>query len=353
MVVDKAQMHETVLVTGGSGFLAGWVIIGLLQRGYSVHATIRNPEYQDALRKSFAENGAPAATNVDRLQFIRAELESDNGWVEAVNGCAYVIHVAAPFPATQPKNDDELIIPARDGALRVLQASLEAGVRQVVLTSSVAAMEYSRHPHAPATTEADWTDVERRDITPYIRAKTLAERAAWDFAAKHKAQFNLAAIAPGTMLGPVLGGHLSFSMESVKQLMDGSAPAIPHLGFGFVDVRDVAKLHIMAMTAPEAADQRFVAGGTFLWLSEVARMLRNGLPEYAGQIPRRNLPNMLARGLALFNPSLRSIIHDLGKTHDYSPAKAEQLLGWTMRPIEDTVLDTAHSLINQGLVRKK
>lgn len=353
MDVGDYQANKAVLVTGGSGFLAGWIIIGLLERGYVVHTTVRDLARQDEIRSSLAQAGAVSAANPDRLHFCMAELEHDAGWDEAVRGCAYVIHTAAPFPKVQPKNDDALIVPARDGALRVLRASLSADVSGVVMTSSASAMEYGGSSRGTTITEADWTDVARSDLTPYIRAKTLAEQAAWEFAAEHKGEFRFTTIAPGTMLGPVLGGHVAFSVESVKQLLDGSAPAIPQLGFGFVDVRDVAELHIIAMTAPEASGERFLAGGTFLWLSDVARLLRDNFPEYATQIPARMLPNIVARGLALFNPSLRSIIHDLGKTHNYSPAKAERLLGWRMRSIEDTVLDTAHSLMESGIVARK
>lgn len=345
--------NKTVLVSGGSGFLAGWIIIGLLQRGYSVHTTVRDLSRQADIRNALTKAGAPAAANPDRLRFFVATLEHDTGWREAVRGCNYAIHTAAPFPKIQPKDDDKLIIPARDGALRILRASLQAGVPRVVMTSSVAAMEYTDSPHQAAVSEADWTNAARRNLTPYIRAKTLAERAAWEFADQYKGRFSLTTIAPGTMLGPVLGNHVAFSVESIKQLLDGSVPAVPQLGFGFVDVRDVAELHIIAMTAQAAANERFLAGGNFLWLNEVAQMLRVSLPEYAGQIPHRTLPNVAARCLALFNPSLRSIIHDLGKVHDYSPAKAERLLNWTMRPIENTVLATAHSLLDSKIVTIK
>lgn len=334
----------TVLVTGGSGFLAGWIIIKLLNQGCRVHATVQNISDEASIRDSLVKGGAPRASDPDILSFYQTQLELDDGWNEAIDGCDYVIHTASPFPPVQPKNESEIIIPARDGALRVLQAALSAGVKRVVMTSSASAIEYTNQPLPSLITEEYWTDITRRDITPYIRSKTIAEQAAWDFMHEHGGSMSLTTIAPGTMLGPILGRHISFSVHSIKQLLDGSAPAIPQLGFGFVDVRDVAELHIKAMTTPKAANERFLAGGSFLWLSDIAHILKARLPELSTKVPTRVLPNLLSHFLALFNPSLRSVINDLGKVHNYSPAKAERLLGWHMRPIEETVIDTAQSL---------
>lgn len=336
---------ETVLVSGGSGFLAGWIIIELLRLGYRVHATLRDTGRQTDIRTSLVAAGGKRAADQDALRFYQANLDTDEGWQAAIAGCRYAIHTASPFPVVQPKNEDEVIVPARDGTLRVLRASLTAGVEHVVITSSASAMEYPSKVSLPTLiTEASWTDLTRRDITAYIRSKTIAERAAWDFVAQHSDKMSLTAIAPTTMLGPILGKHVTFSVQSVQQLLDGSAPAIPRLGFGFVDVRDVAALHVEAMVNPRAAGERFLAGGTFLWLSDIAKILRRRMPEASSRVPSHTLPNIVARGLSLFNPSLRSVINDLGKTRNYSPKKAEELLGWTMRPIEDTITDTARSL---------
>lgn len=339
------RARQTVLVTGGSGFLAGWIIIKLLRQGYRVRATLQDKITEPHVRETLRLAGAPEAALAETL-FFQALLESHTGWPGAARGCDYVIHTASPFPRVQPKNADELIIPARDGTLRVLRASLDAKVKRVVMTSSASALEYTREPVATINEEL-WTDLARRDVNAYTRSKTLAELAAWDFVVKHPA-LSLTTIAPSTMLGPVLGQHYPFSVEAIKQLLDGSVPAIPKLGFGFVDVRDVAELHIAAMTHAGSGGERFLAGGPFLWLHEVADVLRQHFPE--AKVPTHQLPNTAARMLALFIPSLRSVIHDLGKEHHYSTEKAERILGWSPRLLHETIVETAQSLYDHRII---
>ena len=337
---------KTVLVTGGSGFLGAWCVAELLQNGYQVRTTVRDPAREPQLRAGLAaEVGAPG----ERLSFHLADLLGDDGWEEAVRGCEYVLHVASPFPPVQPKDPDELIVPAREGTLRVLRASLDAGVERVVLTSSVAAVRNSRERPSGPLTEANWTDPDDLALTPYTRSKTIAERAAWDLARERGASERLAVVNPGGFLGPLLGEGRSFSLEMVERLLKGM-PGTPRLGFNLVDVRDVAALHVAAMTAPAAGGERFVAVARFLWMAEVAAVLRQRLGTAAAKVPTRSVPNLVVRAMGLFDPSVRSIAGDLGKKVELSSEKARTSLGWSPRPVEETIVECARSLIERGAV---
>lgn len=335
-----------MLVTGGTGFLGGWCCVELLRLGYAVRTTVRN------LRRSDDVRAILAAADVDggeRLSIVAAELSADEGWADAVAGCDYVLHVASPFPPAQPKNPDDLIVPARDGALRVLRAGLDAGVQRVVLTSSVAAVRHGRPASADAPfSEADWTDPQDLRRTPYVRSKTIAERAAWDHVRAAGADERLTTVNPGAIIGPLLSDDRSYSLQAIERLLNGM-PAIPRLGFTFVDVRDVADLHIRAMTDPGAGGERFLAVDQFLWLKDVAEILRERLGPAAAKVPTRTAPDLLIRAMALFDPSVRSVVGDLGKSASYTAEKAKTRLGWTPRPIEDSIADTAQSLLERGL----
>lgn len=237
----------TVLVTGGSGFLGGWCLAELLRRGYNARTTLRDPAREGEVREMLTAAGVDAG---GRLSIHEADLRSDAGWAEAVEGCDYVLHVASPFPSSQPKDPDELIVPAREGTLRVLRASLDAGVKRVVVTSSVAAVRNSAGPPSDEPlTEASWTDASITDLTPYTRSKTIAERAAWDLVREVGAEARLTAVNPGAIIGPVLSDDRSYSLEAIERMLDGM-PGLPRLGFSFVDVRDVADMQVTAMTAP-------------------------------------------------------------------------------------------------------
>jgi len=335
---------ETVLVTGGSGFLGGWCVVELLRAGYRVRTTVRDPAREGEVREMVARQ----AEADDQLSVLAADLSHDGGWKEAVEGCNYVLHVASPFPPAQPKDPDELIVPARDGTLRVLRAALEAGVRRVVVTSSAAAVRNSGFAPPPRPlTEEDWTDPANPHLTPYSRSKTVAELAAWDFSRKTNQLGRLAVVNPGAILGPVLSDDRSYSLQVVERMLKGM-PGLPRLGFSFVDVRDVADLQIRVMTAAEAAGERFLAAGPFLWLSEVAEILRSRLRADAAKVPTRTVPNFVVRGMARFDPGLRSVVGDLGQRVDYSNEKARTRLGWSPRPIEDTIADCARSLMDRG-----
>jgi dihydroflavonol-4-reductase len=339
-----------VLVTGGTGFLGGWCGAELLRRGYEVRTTLRDPRRADDVRASFAAAGVEPG---DRLSFAAADLNEDDGWGDAVAGCDYVLHVASPFPPAQPKDPDELIAPARDGALRVLGASLDAGVQRVVMTSSVAAVRHGRAPSPDAPyNEADWTDPEDLRRTPYVRSKTIAERAAWEHVRARGAESRLAVVNPGAIIGPVLSDDRSFSLQVIERLLNGM-PAMPRLGFVLVDVRDVADLHIRAMTAPAAGGERFLAVDRFLWMKDVARILRERLGAGAAKVPTRVAPDLLIRAMGLFDPSIRTIVNDLGESPSYTAEKAKTTLGWEPRPIGDSIADTAQSLLERGLVGRR
>ncbi len=329
---------QTVLVTGGSGFLGGWCVVELLRRGYAVHTTVRDPGRETDLR-------AGVATQVDageRLSVFGAELTADAGWAEAVEGCDFVLHVASPFPPKQPKDADELIVPAREGTLRVLEAALDARVERIVLTSSVAAISGAGKAPGEALTEEDWSNPDSAKLTPYARSKTIAELAAWDLARERGATEKLAAVNPGAILGPVINHARSFSLQLVERLLRGM-PGVPRIGYSIVDVRDVADLQIRAMTAPEAGGGRFIAVDRFLWMAEVATILREHLGEEAAKVPTRNVPNLLVRAMGLFDPSVRSVVGQLGVRREYSHEKAQRL-GWSPRSVEQTVVECARSL---------
>ncbi|MDX6636171.1 MAG: hypothetical protein QOF06_2374 [Solirubrobacterales bacterium] len=329
---------ETVLVSGGSGFLGGRCVVELLRRGYGVRTTVRDLAKEEEVR---ARVGSEVDVG-DRLAVLAADLRSDDGWAEAVAGCEYVLHVASPFPRAQPKDPDELIVPAREGTLRVLRAALDAGVRRVVVTSSVAAVRGSADSAPAPLTEADWSDPDDLALTPCARSKTSAERAAWDLVRERGEEGRLAVVNPGAILGPVLGSERSFSLEMVERLLKG-IPGTPRIGFSVVDVRDVAALQILAMTAAEAGGERYLAVARFQWMADVAAALRERLGPEAAKVPKRSVPNFLVRGMALFDPGARSVVGQLGKRVELSSAKA-RALGWEPRPVEETIADCGRSL---------
>jgi nucleoside-diphosphate-sugar epimerase len=337
-----ADSAETALVTGGTGFLGGWCITSLLDRGYRVRTTVRDPAREAAVLAAVEKAGVDPA---GRVTVQAADLTSDAGWPEAAAGCRYVLHVASPFPPVQPKDPDELIVPARDGALRVLRAALDAGADRVVMTSSVAAIRSDRRSTAEAPyTEDDWTDGNDARRTPYVRSKALAEQAAWQHVRAAGSENRLSTINPGAIIGPALSGDHSYSLQAIQRLLEGM-PAAPRLGFTFVDVRDVADLHIRALTSPAAGGERFIATDRFLWLPEVAAILRERLGAAAKKVPTRVAPDLLVRAMALFDGGVRSVVGELGKRSWYSSDKARSALGWQTRPVDDSIEDCARSLV--------
>ena len=339
---------STVLVTGGSGFIGSHCILQLLASGHSVRTTIRNLKREGEVRSLLKAGGANPG---NRLSFFAADLENDAGWKEAVSGCDYVLHVASPFPPSIPKNEDELIVPAREGTLRVLRAARDAGVKRVVLTSSFAAIGYGQKPQQAPFNETNWTDPNGDDVLPYTKSKTLAERAAWDFIAREGGSLELAVVNPVGVFGPVLGPDYSTSILLVQRLMDGAMPGCPRLYFGVVDVRDVADLHIRAMTHAAAKGERFLAvAGDCMSILDMAKVLKRRMGTSARKVPTFQLPNWLVRLVALRDPLARSIVHELGRVKNASHEKAKRVLGWTPRSNEEAIVATAESFVRLGLV---
>ncbi|MBX9944730.1 MAG: NAD-dependent epimerase/dehydratase family protein [Reyranella sp.] len=343
--------QKTVLVTGGSGYIGSWCVIGLLQQGYTVRTTVRSLAREAAVRAAIGTVVDPQ----DLLTFHAADLVSDAGWDAAMQGCDYLLHVASPIAIAEPRNPDDLIVPAREGTRRAVGAALRAGVKRVVLTSSVAATSPRIGLRESASDETQWTDLDDPRVGAYARSKTLAERTAWDLVgaasgATTTGTTTLATVNPSVVLGPVLGRDFSDSVQLVQRLLSGKVPGLPRLGFSFVDVRDVADLHIRAMTAPEAAGQRFIAAGDFAWMEEVAALLKANLGDAARKVPTRRVPDLVLKLVALFDKSVAGVAPRLGERRTFVSAKAQRVLGWRPRPLEETVLECARSLVAAGAV---
>ena len=342
----KGTLVAVILVSGGSGFIGSRIILQLLEAGHQVRTTLRSPARETQLRAMLQIPG-------NRLSCIIADLESDQGWTAATTGCDHVLHVASPFPATAPADENELIRPAVEGTLRVLRAARDAGVKRVVLTSSFAAIGYGQPPRHTPFAETDWTDLET-PLPPYIKSKTMAERAAWDFIAGEGGGLELSVINPVAVLGPVMGDNFATSVLLVKRLLDGDVPGCPRINFGVVDVRDVAALHITAMTHPAAAGERLLAvAGDAMSVLDVAQVLRRHFGAAAKRVPRWQLPDWVVRLAALREPSLRPFVPQLGVVRNASNAKARRLLGWAPRSNQAAAIATAESLLRLGLVKAR
>jgi nucleoside-diphosphate-sugar epimerase len=339
-------MADTVLVTGGTGFVAGWCIVALLQRGYLVRTTVRGLSKQAAVRAAIASLVDPG----ERLTCFAADLTKDEGWDAAVAGCDYVLHVASPLGGDATRDLDTLIAPARDGTLRVLRAATKAGVRRVVMTSAAAAARPPQNSDS-VSDETVWADPADRQFDAYRRSKILAERAAWDFVAGNTGAMTFTTILPGAVFGPVLRQDNLGSVQIIHRLLEGRPAGIPRLGFWVVDVRDRAELHIRAMTAPAAAGQRFIAAGDFMWMEDIARTMRLKLGRRAKRVPTRRLPDVVVRFLSLFIPLLRTLVPSLGRRNNLTADKARRVLGFSPRPAATTIVDSAESLIAGQLAR--
>ena len=343
-----------VLVTGGSGFIGSHAILQLLAAGHRVRTTVRNLNRKADVLAMLRTGGVDEADGLtaDRLTFAEADLQKDAGWAEAVAGCDFVLHVASPFPPNVPKHEDELIVPAREGALRVLRASRDGGVKRVVLTSSFAAIGYGHKDRSTPFDETDWTNLDGKGLTAYVKSKTLAEHAAWNFIAREAGGLELSVVNPVLVLGPALDRDSSPSILIVQKLMDGAMPGVPRMTFGLVDVRDVVDLHLRAMTSPAANGERFLgAAGDFVSFLQIAQTLKSRLGARAKRVPAREIPDWLMRLLAIGIPEARQILPELGKTKNATNAKAKRLLGWTPRSNEECIVATAESLIRLGVLK--
>ena len=344
------ENKETVLVTGGTGFVGAHCIVQLLQKGYSVKTTVRNPNKKDEVFEMLKNGGITA---FDNLTFIAADLTKDDNWNEAAKGCQYVLHVASPIFLTLPKDENEMIRPAVDGTLRVLKAARNAGVKRVVMTSNFGAVGYSQKDPNAQITENDYTDPNEKGLSAYNKSKVLAEKAAWDFIKREGGNLEFATINPTAIFGPALGKSLSSGFELLKNLLDGSMKVVPNLYMNIIDVRDVADLHIRAMTNPDAKGQRFLAlAGGKISLPEIAVYLKKTMPKAAKNVSTRKLPNWVVAVGGLFSPKLKNLACMLKTNRNPSNEKAKRILGW--KPIatnEEAIVATVESLIKFGNIK--
>ncbi|WP_238655612.1 SDR family oxidoreductase [Paenibacillus piscarius] len=341
-----AELNKpVVLVTGGSGFIAVHIIVQLLEKNYRVRATLRSMGRQDEV-KAMVLAGGVANINIEDLSFVEADLTSDKNWNQAVKEADYVIHVASPTPNRIYKDENEMIQPAREGVLRVLRAARKAGVKRVVLTSAFGAIGVGHKQHTGPYTEEDWSNTEA-NIHPYQKSKTLAERAAWEFIRQEGRGLELSTVNPVGVMGPILGKDYSHSNEIVRNMLEGKLKSVPKIYSDYVDVRDVAALHILAMVRPEANGERFIASSAEnLSTLEIAGILRKHLGQDAEHVPTKELPNLFVRAAALFNPQLRMIATLLGQDMSTSNEKAKRLLGWNPRPAEEAIIATGESMLS-------
>jgi dihydroflavonol-4-reductase len=340
-------MPGTVMVSGGSGYIAGETIRQLLAKGWTVHTTVRSLSREAELRPQL--RGTP-----ETLKFFAAELMNDAGWAEAMAGCSHVCHMASPFPVGVPKDANELIVPAREGALRALRMAKAVGVTRFVMTSSAAAIAYGHPPGKTQYDENDWTDVDAPGVQPYVKSKTIAERAARDWVAAEGGAIEFCAICPVLVLGPVQGADFATSVEPVQRLLEGAVPALPDVGFSIVDLRDIAGLHVLALEAPaeKVAGGRFLGcSGPFFKFADVAKVLRDQLGPQARKVPTRRMPGWAVHVLALFMPAAKQLLGEIGRTRATSSAHAQKVLGWKPRPPEESIVDCARSLIEHGVVK--
>lgn len=338
-----------VLVTGGSGFIAGHCILDLLASGYEVRTTVRSLEKEKSVRSVLADAGLPDDRN---LTFVEADLMQDDGWAQAMQDIDYVLHVASPVHPGRVQNEDDLIVPAREGTLRVLRAAREAGVKRLVLTSAFHAVSWGHRRADRVFTEADWTDLDGPGVDAYGKSKTLAERAAWRFMEDAGAPMELVAMLPVAVMGPVMGKEVSGSNHVIQSILNGDIPAFPHIFIPIVDVRDVARAHVLAMTASGAAGQRFLlSNGPAIELSEIGRTLRARLGQAARKVPTRSIPDLALRAGALFNAEARALLHDLGYAKKTSNEKARRMLDWVPGDPKEAIVAAAESLVAKGLTK--
>jgi dihydroflavonol-4-reductase len=336
-----------VVVTGVSGFIGKYVAAEFLRRGYAVRGTVRSLDKADSVRRAMARLGADSS----RLTFAVADLLSDAGWRDAIADASHVVHTASPFPMQQPDDPDDVIRPAVDGTLRVLKAATAAGVQRVVLTSSTVAIFYGPdQPASHAYSEVDFTDDSRADITPYIRSKTMAEMAAWNFIRTTPGAPELVAINPGFVHGAALDNDLSTSHELFRLMAKGTYPAAPRIRFPVAHVEDVAIAHVEALERPSAAGQRYLIGEGQFGLYDLGRIVARELPDLKSKVPKFELPDMVVRGLAVADKKMRTILPELGKSKGFTNVKARDELGIQFHSADAAVTASVNSLRALGLI---
>jgi dihydroflavonol-4-reductase len=337
--------QSTVLITGISGFIARHCAVEMLNAGYAVRGTVRSLSRSDEVRASLARHA-----DASRLSFVQADLERDDGWDAAVAGCAHVLHVASPFPAKQPRDEQELIRPAVQGTLRVLRAAAAADVERLVQTSSMVAVMYG-HPQdrsAPFT-EADWTRIETPGVTAYAKSKTLAERAAREFMAQDRSGLHYASVNPGLVLGPALDRDVGTSAEIVQMMLRGKYPGVPRMAIPCIDVRDVARMHRLAIEVAAPGGGRYLGCAECLWMIDIARAIRASLGDAARKVPTRVLPDWAVRLAGIFDPTARLATPELGKQLEVDTSLTRRTLGITFTPAPEAAAAMAKSLVELDL----
>ena len=344
------ESSETVLVTGGTGYVGSHCILKLLQKGYNVKTTLRSMKRKGEVLEMMKTAGV---ISLDKLTFIETDLTKDANWDEAVKGCKYVLHVASPIAATMPKDENEMIRPAVDGTLRVLKAARDGGVKRVVITSNFGAIGYSHKDPNTIITEEEWTNPAQKDLSAYSRSKVLAERAAWDFMHREGGDLELSVINPVFILGPSLGPNSPSGFDLLNMLLSGKMKAVPNIPFNIIDVRDVADLHIRAMTNPDAKGQRFLAmAGGKITMPEIALLLKNKMPDVAKKVSTRTLPNWVMYVAALFNKQAKDAAHLLKVSRKLSNEKVKKVLGWMpMANNEQAIIAAVESMIKFGTIK--
>lgn len=340
-------MANTILVTGGTGYIGGELIDQLLAAGKVIHTTVRNvAKSEPRLRSRWPDAG-------DRLKVFQADLENDAGWAEACAGCDAVAHVASPFPLAVPKDENELIVPAREGALRALKFAHDAGIKRFVLTSSAAAIAYGHPLSKTQFTKDDWTVTTNSSVAAYAKSKTIAEQSAREWVAVNAPDMVFCSINPVAVFGPINNDDLSTSIEMVQKLLDGSIPLAPNMGIGVVDVRDVVKAHVAGLELPDDAvrDGRFPLQEKFLWLREMSAVLRERAPEIANKAPTKGMPDFLVKLLAPFMDEMNTLKNELGKVRDVDGSHSSEALGFEYIAAEDSLEASARSLVEHGVLK--
>jgi nucleoside-diphosphate-sugar epimerase len=345
----EGRVMSHVLVTGGSGFIAGHIILQLLEQGHTVRSTIRSLRKEQTVRSVLREAGAMRG---EALSFVEADLTADLGWAEAAVGIDYVLHVASPVHTGKVRHEDDVIAPARDGAVRVLRAARDAGVRRTVLTSAFHAVGFGQGDIGREYTEDDWTPLHGRGVDAYGRSKVLAERAAWDFISREGRGMELTAILPVAVMGPVMGTEISGANHIVQRSLAGQMPGYPNMYVPVVDVRDVAAAHVAAMTAAAAAGERILlgTGEPATSMHEIGAILRKDLGQRASKVPTRSIPDLVVRAAAVFSSEFRPVAADLGNVKRVSTRKARAILGTSPRPVREAIEAAGRSMVARDLV---
>lgn len=341
--------RRTVLLTGISGFIAKHIALKLLNAGYDVVGSLRSLSRADEVRAALTPHLSETVDLDKNLRFIVLDLGKDEGWEAATQGVDILMHTASPFPMVQPKNEDDLIRPAVDGAIRALKAAHNAGIRRLVMTSSAAAVMEGELPAGKTThDEDDWSDLTGTHISPYAKSKTMAERAAWDYVKNEAPGLELTVINPVLVIGPPLDKHFGTSVEIIQRLLRAKDPMLPNFGMPIVDVRDIAEMHLRALKIPASIGKRFIGVHSFMWFRDIALALKDRFQDR--KIVTRKAPDFVVRLLAIFDKSVRQIVPSLGKTTLISGQRAKDVLEMDFTPARQSIEETASFLIENDLV---